>query len=55
VERDGWQLWRWTDGSALLPLPPGVAILEMGLAGEMTYQLEAEMNKPVPLGRSIAA
>ncbi len=55
VERDEWKLWRWTDGSALLPLPPGAAILEIHLAGATPYLLEAEVGEPVVPGRSIAA
>ncbi|WP_428485876.1 Hint domain-containing protein [Rhodopila sp.] len=46
-ERDGSRLWRWTDGNAMLPLPPGVAIVEVHLAGENTYQLAAEANQAV--------
>jgi hypothetical protein len=43
VERDGSALRRWTDGNAVLPLPPfdGWAVLEVYLGGEMTYVLDA--------------
>jgi hypothetical protein len=44
VERDGVAMARWTNGSALLPLPAfsGPAILEVRLAGEMTYVTTVE-------------
>ena len=34
---------RWTDGEAVLPLPPmrGPAMLEIHLAGAMTYAVDA--------------
>ena len=43
VERDGQTMSRWTDGEAVLPLPAmrGGAMLEVHLAGAMTYVLEA--------------
>jgi hypothetical protein len=39
VEPDGPIMSRWTDGEAVLPLPPmrGPAILEIHFAGAMTY------------------
>jgi hypothetical protein len=42
VERDGQSMSRWTDGEAVLPLPamPGTAMLEIHLAGTMTYVVE---------------
>ena len=42
VERDGQIISRWTDGEALLPLPAmhGDAMLEIHLAGAMTYLAE---------------
>ena len=43
VERDGQAISRWTNGKAALPLPPmrGRAMLEVHLAGTMTYVVEA--------------
>jgi len=43
VERDGPALIRWTDGDAVLPLPRmrGPALLEIHLAGAMTYVEDA--------------
>ena len=43
VERDGQIMSRWTDGEAVLPLPAmhGDAMLEIHLAGAMTYVVEA--------------
>ena len=43
VERDGQMMGRWTDGDAVLPLPAmsGNVMLEIHLAGSMTYVLEA--------------
>jgi hypothetical protein len=42
VERDGQVISRWTDGEAVLPLPAmhGDAMLEIHLAGTMTYLAE---------------
>ena len=42
IERDGMALRRWTDGDAVLPLPPlrGAALLEMHFGGVMTYLAE---------------
>ena len=39
IEHDGPMMSRWTDGEAVLPLPPmrGPAMLEVHLAGAMTY------------------
>jgi hypothetical protein len=44
VEHDGQVISRWTDGEAILPLPkiPGNVMLEVHLAGTMTFVLEAE-------------
>ncbi|HEY0183274.1 MAG TPA: Hint domain-containing protein, partial [Rhodopila sp.] len=39
VERDHALLWRWTAGSAVLPLPGGIAILQIGLVGGALYPL----------------
>ena len=43
VERDGQIMSRWTDGEAVLPLPAthGTVMLEIHLAGSMTYVLDA--------------
>ena len=43
VERDGQMMSRWTDGEAVLPLPAmrGAAMLEIHLAGSMTYAVDA--------------
>ncbi len=43
VERDGQIMSRWTDGEAVLPLPAmcGVVMLEIHLAGSMTYAVDA--------------
>ena len=43
VERDGQGLSRWTDGDAVVPLPAmnGNVMLEVHLAGLMTYVLQA--------------
>jgi hypothetical protein len=43
VERDGPMISRWTDGEAVLPLPAmrGHVILELHLAGAMTFALDA--------------
>jgi hypothetical protein len=54
IERDGLLMSRWTDGDAALPLPamPGDVMLEVHLAGMMTYPVEAT---PEPLtGRRAA-
>jgi hypothetical protein len=42
VEREGRAICRWTDGAAMLPLPTmrGDLILEVHLAGAMTYVVE---------------
>ena len=47
VERDGQVMSRWTDGDAVVPLPAtsGTAMLEIHLAGAMTFVEEA-----VPMG-----
>ena len=43
VERDGQIMSRWTDGEAVLPLPAmsGNVMLEIHLAGSMTYVVDA--------------
>jgi len=40
-ERDGTQMRRWTAGAATLDLPIGAGMVEVHLAGEMTYPVEA--------------
>ena len=42
VERDGPIMSRWTDGDAVLPLPAmrGTVMLEIYLAGSMTYVVD---------------
>ncbi len=47
IERDGPSMSRWTDGAAVLPLPPmrGPNLLEIHLAGTMTY-----VEDTVPIG-----
>ncbi|HEX5325417.1 MAG TPA: Hint domain-containing protein [Acetobacteraceae bacterium] len=42
VERAGAAIWRWTDGSAVLKLPPlrGIVTVELLLGSPMTYRLE---------------
>jgi hypothetical protein len=48
VERDGQIMSRWTDGDAVVPLPAmsGDVLLEIHLAGTMTYVLEAAPEGP---------
>ena len=43
IEHDGPMMSRWTDGAALLRLPPmhGIAMLEVHLSGAMTYAIDA--------------
>jgi hypothetical protein len=36
-EREGLNLWRWTNGNAALPLPGEAAIVEVHLAGRNVY------------------
>jgi hypothetical protein len=44
IERDGQMVSRWTDGDAVVPLPKmdGHVMLEVHLAGEMIYAVDAE-------------
>lgn len=44
VERNGQVISRWTDGDAVLPLPemPAVAMLEIRMAGTMTFVMSAD-------------
>jgi hypothetical protein len=48
VERDGQIMSRWTDGEAVLPLPAmrGHVMLEIHLAGSMTYAVDAAPGAP---------
>jgi hypothetical protein len=39
AEQDGRHLWRWTDGSARLPIPAGTRMIEIHLAGDAEYPL----------------
>jgi hypothetical protein len=43
IERDGQMMSRWTDGGAVVRLPEmaGHVMLEIHLAGEMIYAVEA--------------
>jgi hypothetical protein len=47
VERDGQVMSRWTDGDAVVPLPAmsGDVMLEVHLAGSMTYVVEAATER----------
>jgi hypothetical protein len=51
IEREGQMMSRWTDGDAVVPLPKMDApvMLELHLAGEMIYAVEAEPERPLPL------
>jgi hypothetical protein len=46
VERDGTAMWRWTNGDALLPLPPSheLRILEISLGAVATYALASDVR-----------
>ena len=57
VERQGEQLWRWTDGSACLQVPSGTRILEIQLTGSAEYRAEASSDEFVgpPCRRSATA
>jgi hypothetical protein len=37
AEREGSKIWRWTNGQAQLPISPGLAKIEIHLAGENHY------------------
>jgi hypothetical protein len=49
VERDGQMISRWTDGEAVLPLPAmsGTIMLEIQLAGTMTYVVDTAPDRTV--------
>jgi hypothetical protein len=55
AERDDSKLWRWTDGSAVLPLPPDVSLVEIHLAGANTYLRATDGDTALPPGRSMVA
>jgi hypothetical protein len=55
AERDGSRLRRWTNGSAVIPLPRGVAIVQIHLAGGNTYLRAAETVAAVAGRRSMVA
>jgi uncharacterized protein (TIGR01370 family) len=38
-EAAGAERWRWTDGDAAVPLPPGAWVLEVALGEDFTYRL----------------
>jgi hypothetical protein len=46
AERDGSKLWRWTDGDAVLPLPPNIVTIDIELAGQNSYLLETKTVLP---------
>jgi Hint domain/Right handed beta helix region len=50
AERDKGKLWRWTKGDALLPLPPGITVVEVHLAGGNTYLRHGDCSGSVPGG-----
>ena len=39
-EHDDAAMWRWTDGDALLPVPPAVSMLEITVSGQDTYPVD---------------
>jgi hypothetical protein len=43
VERDGARRWRWTDGSARLPVPAGTEVIEIHLAGSTEYPADTSV------------
>ncbi|MSP02778.1 MAG: hypothetical protein EXR07_17285 [Acetobacteraceae bacterium] len=49
VERDGREMWRWTDGDAWLPVMPGATMVEIEAEG-----LQAYVVAPERLGRIAA-
>jgi hypothetical protein len=55
AERDDSKLWRWTDGSAGLPLPPDVSMVDIHLAGANTYLRATVSDRALSLGRSMVA
>jgi hypothetical protein len=48
IERDGQMMSRWTNGDAVVPLPKmaGAVMLEIHLAGQMLYAVDAEPESP---------
>jgi len=58
IERDGQMMSRWTDGDAVVPLPAmdDPVLLELHLAGQMVYAVEAEPeSQPAPHRSAVAA
>jgi len=53
VEREEHRLWRWTNGDALLPLPPDAAMIEIQFVGGMAYRIgetrQTYGDTPVPI------
>ena len=47
VERDAASLWRWTNGCAEVPIPPGANVLEVTVAGTVPYSV-TEQVAPLP-------
>ncbi len=47
-ERNGHRLWRWTDGAAVLPIPDGTMLVEIALAGAMTYPVAMPADTAAP-------
>jgi hypothetical protein len=49
IERDRRAMSRWTNGDAILPIPPvtGHVILEIHLAGAMTFLVETAPERRV--------
>ena len=54
-ERDGLQIWRWTDGNAVLPLPDTTVTLEVHLTGKNVYLLDDPTETAPKRQASIAA
>jgi hypothetical protein len=53
VERDGPHMSRWTDGEAVLPAMSECRMLEIHLAGSMTYVVDA-VPEDTPERRAVA-
>ncbi len=45
VEHDATCLRRWTNGDAVLPVPAGVSIVEIDVAGTVAYPVETEPSQ----------
>jgi hypothetical protein len=48
AEREGSQIWRWTNGQAKLPVPPDMAQIEIHLTGENPYLVVDEISDEWP-------